>query len=299
MSLPGGGEPTSGSGPPPAPDDLVARRRPPLRDALHAEGARGALIATASTLVFLAIVAVAVISSPGWERVRESFFDAEAFAESFPDILSGFWVNVQMFVIAEVLVLVFALVLAVLRSIPGPVFFPLRLIAIVYTDLFRGIPTLLVILLLGFGMPALRLQGFPTSEMFWGIVALVLVYSAYVAEVYRAGIDSVHPSQRAAARSLGLGQWQALRFVVLPQAVRRVIPPLLNDFVGLQKETALVAVLGVREAVREAQIYSTSNFDYTSYLGAALLFILVTIPLARFTDYLIQRGRRRRESLGG
>jgi polar amino acid transport system permease protein len=289
----------SGSGPPRPPDGPVDARRPTLRDALHAEGAKGALIASASTLVFLAVVGIAVVRSPGWERVRESFFDVGAFAESFPDIVSGFWVNVQMFVIAEVLVLVFALVLAVLRSIPGPVFFPLRLLAIVYTDLFRGIPTLLVILLLGFGMPALRLQGLPTSEMFWGIVALVLVYSAYVAEVYRAGIESVHPSQRAAARSLGLGQWQAMRFVILPQAVRRVVPPLLNDFVGLQKETALVAVLGVREAVREAQIYSTTNFDYTSYLGAALLFIVVTIPLARFTDYLIARGRRRKESLGG
>jgi polar amino acid transport system permease protein len=272
--------------------------RPSLRDALRAEGAKGALIATVSTVVFLAVVGVAVVNSPGWQRVRESFFDGQAFAESFPDILSGFWVNVQMFLIAEVLVLVFALLLAVLRSIPSPVFFPLRLVAIVYTDLFRGIPTLLVIFLLGFGMPALGLQGLPTSEMFWGVVALVLVYSAYVAEVYRAGIESVHPSQRAAARSLGLGQWQALRFVILPQAVRRVIPPLLNDFVGLQKETALVAVLGVREAVREAGIYSTSTFDYTSYLGAALLFIAVTIPLARFTDHLIERGRRRREAGG-
>ena len=163
-----------------------------------------------------------------------------------------------------------------------------------------AIPTLLVILLLGFGMPALNLQGLPRSNMFWGIVALVLVYSAYVAEVYRAGIDSIHPSQRAAARSLGLGQWQALRFVVVPQAIRRVIPPLLNDFVGLQKETALVAILGsVREAVREAQIYSTSTFNYTSYLGAALLFLLVTIPLARFTDYLIDRERRRRQANAG
>jgi polar amino acid transport system permease protein len=257
------------------------------------------VIATASTVAFLAVVAVGVVSSPGWDRVRQTFFSWEDFAASFPDVVRGFWLNVQMFLIAEVLVLVLALLLAVLRSIPGPVFFPLRMLAVIYTDLFRGIPTLLVILLLGFGMPALRLQGLPTSEMFWGVVALVLVYSAYVAEVYRAGIESVHPSQRAAARSLGLGQWQALRFVVLPQAVRRVIPPLLNDFVGLQKETALVAVLGVREAVREAQIYSTSTFTYTSYLGAALLFILVTIPLARFTDHLIERDRRRRESRGG
>jgi polar amino acid transport system permease protein len=298
VSLPGGGGPSPGAPTPKPGDDLELPRRPTLRDSLRAEGARGAVIATISTTVFIAVIAVAAVNSPGWARVRESFFDGAAFAESFPDIVSGFWVNVQMFLIAEVLVLVFALFIAVLRSIPGPVFFPLRLVAIVYTDLFRGIPTLLVIFLLGFGMPALQLQGLPTSEMFWGIVALVLVYSAYVAEVYRAGIESVHPSQRAAARSLGLGQWQAMRFVVLPQAVRRVVPPLLNDFVGLQKETALVAVLGVREAVREAGIYSTSTFDYTSYIGAAILFILVTIPLARFTDYLIARGRRRREAGG-
>jgi polar amino acid transport system permease protein len=202
-------------------------------------------------------------------------------------------------VIAEILVLLFALLLAVIRAIPGPVFFPLRALSTIYTDLFRGIPTLLVILLLGFGMPALNLQGVPDSGVFWGVVALVLVYSAYVAEVYRAGIESIHPSQRAAARSLGLSQWQSLRFVVVPQAIRRVIPPLLNDFVGLQKETALVAILGVREAVREAQIYSTSTFNFTSYLGAALLFLVVTIPLARFTDYLIDRERRRRQAGAG
>jgi polar amino acid transport system permease protein len=279
---------------------LPPPRRPRLRDSLRAEGARGALIATISTIVFLVVVAIAVLSSPGWDRVRAAFFSWDDFRASVPDIVSGFWLNVQMFLIAEVLVLIFALLLAVIRAIPGPVFFPLRALSTIYTDLFRGIPTLLVILLLGFGMPALNLQGLPDSNMFWGIVALVLVYSAYVAEVYRAGIESIHPSQRAAARSLGLGQWQALRFVVVPQAVRRVIPPLLNDFVGLQKETALVAILGsVREAVREAQIYSTSTFNYTSYLGAALLFLLVTIPLARFTDYLIDRKRRRRQANAG
>jgi polar amino acid transport system permease protein len=297
MTSPGGGlrrDPFPSDG-----DGSVVPRRPTLRDSLRAEGARGAAVATVSTIVFLTVVVIAVLNSPGWDRVRESFFDGAAFVESFPDIVSGFWVNVQMFLIAEVLVLIFALMIAVLRSIPGPVFFPLRLVAVAYTDLFRGIPTLLVIFLLGFGMPALDLQGLPTSEMFWGVVALVLVYSAYVAEVYRAGIESVHRSQRAAARSLGLGQWQTMRFVILPQAVRRVIPPLLNDFVGLQKETALVAVLGVREAVREAGIYSTSTFDYTSYIGASLLFIVVTIPLARFTDHLIVRGRRRREAAGG
>jgi polar amino acid transport system permease protein len=298
VSLPGGGGPTPGAGSPAPDDDVVRPRRPTFRDRLRAEGARGALIATASTVVFLVALTFAIVTSPGWDRIRALFFDRADFVDSFPDVLSGFWVNVQMFMVAEVLVLVLALVLAVLRSIPGPVFFPLRLVATAYTDLFRGIPTLLVIFLLGFGMPALDLRGLPDSVLFWGVTALVLVYSAYVAEVYRAGIDSVHPSQRAAARSLGLGQWQALRYVVLPQAVRRVIPPLLNDFVGLQKETALVAVLGVRDAVREAGIISQSDFVYTPYLSAALLFILVTVPLARFTDYLIERDRRRRAGRG-
>jgi len=297
VSLPGAGGPTPGAGSP-SPDDVVRPRRPTFRDRLRAEGARGALIATVSTAVFVVVVVFAVVTAPGWDRIRALFFDRDDFVESLPDVLSGFWVNVQMFMVAEVLVLVLALVLAVLRSIPGPVFFPLRLAATVYTDLFRGVPTLLVIFLLGFGMPALDLRGLPDSVLFWGVTALVLVYSAYVAEVYRAGIDSVHPSQRAAARSLGLGQWQALRYVVLPQAVRRVIPPLLNDFVGLQKETALVAVLGVRDAVREAGIISQSDFIYTPYLAAALLFVLVTVPLARFTDYLIERDRRRRAGRG-
>lgn len=257
------------------------------------------MIATISTVVFVVVVLMTVLGSPGWPSFRDRFLDGSAFRDSFPDVLGGFWLNVQMFLIAEALTLAFALVLAVLRSLSGPVFFPLRLVATVYTDFFRGIPTLLVVLILGLGMPALDLQGVPDSEIFWGVTALVLVYSAYVAEVYRAGIDSVHPSQRAAARSLGLGQWQSLRYVVLPQAVRRVIPPLLNDFVGLQKETVLVSVLGVREAGQEASIDALQNFNYTPLLAAALLFIVVTIPLARFTDYLIERDRRRRESRGG
>jgi polar amino acid transport system permease protein len=272
-----------------------ASRRSRILDPLRGEGARGALIATISTVITLVVLVLVVVRSPGWPRVRTSFFDVDDFAASLPDIVEGFWLNVRMFLIAELLILVLALVLAVVRSLRGPVFFPLRVMAVVYTDLFRGVPTLLVILLLGFGMPALRLRAVPSSQVFWAVVALVLVYSAYVAEVYRAGIESVHPSQRAAARSLGLSQWQSLRFVVIPQAVRRVVPPLLNDFVGLQKDTALVAVLGVREAVREAQIYSTSTFTYTSYLGAALLFVVVTIPLARLTDYLIERERSRRQ----
>jgi len=200
---------------------------------------------------------------------------------------------VKIFLIAEVFILVFALVLAVLRSLPGPVFFPLRALAIVYADLFRGIPTILVIYILGFGAPALGLAGIPTSTIFWGIVSLVLVYSAYVSEVYRAGIESVHPSQEAAARSLGLTRGQALRFVILPQAVRRVIPPLLNDFIGLQKDSALVALLGTVEAFRQSQINVAATFNYTPYLATALLFVAITIPLARFTDWLVARDRRR------
>jgi polar amino acid transport system permease protein len=186
----------------------------------------------------------------------------------------------------------------VVRSLPGPVFFPLRALAVVYTDFFRGVPTILVILMLGTGMPALQLQGVPTSEVFWAIVSLVLVYTAYVSEVYRAGIESVHPSQAAAARSLGLTHWQSLRNVVLPQAVRRVVPPLLNDFIGLQKDTALVSVLGVVEALKQAQIDEAAEFNGTYYLVAATLFVAITIPLARLTDWLIARDRKRRLATG-
>ena len=254
---------------------------------------RSTLIAAASTVVFFGVLTLVVVSSPGWPEVRESFFDWQIFRESLPEIAPKLLLNVQIFLIAEVFILAFGLALAVLRSLPGPVFFPLRALATVYTDLFRGIPTILVIFLFGFGIPTLGLSGVPRSEFFWGIVALVLVYSAYVSEVYRAGIESVHPSQEAAARSLGLTRGQALRFVVVPQAVRRVVPPLLNDFIGLQKDTALVALIGPVEAFRQSQIEVASNFDYTPHVATALLFVLMTIPMARLTDWLAARQRRR------
>jgi polar amino acid transport system permease protein len=203
---------------------------------------------------------------------------------------------VKIFLIAEVFILVFALVIAVLRGLPGPVFFPIRALAVVYVDLFRGVPTILVIYILGFGIPALALPGVPIEPLFWGVVSLVLVYSAYVSEVYRAGIESVHPSQAAAARSLGLSHGQALRFVVVPQAVRRVIPPLLNDFIGLQKDTALVGLLGVVEAFRQSQIEVAASFNYTPYIATAVIFIALTIPMARFTDWLIARDKRRQQA---
>ncbi len=220
------------------------------------------------------------------------------FSESFPDIADAFLLNVRIFLIAEVFILVFALVIALMRGLPGPVFFPFRALATIYSDFFRGIPTILLVYILGFGVTALQLPGVPVSPLFWGTVALILVYSAYVSEVYRAGIDSVHPSQDAAARSLGLTQLQSLRHVVLPQAVRRVIPPLLNDFIGLQKDTALVALLGVLEAFRQSQIEVYGSFNFTPYVATAVIFLALTIPMTRLTDWLIARNRRKELARG-
>jgi polar amino acid transport system permease protein len=262
------------------------------------DGRRGVAIALLSTIVFFVAVGVAITNSPGWPEVHKTFFSWTEFKSSFPGIARAFLLNCKIFLISECLILPFALLLAVLRSLPGPVFFPLRALAIVYADFFRGVPTILVISLLAFGAPALQLSGVPNSVVFWGIVSLVLVYSAYVSEVYRAGIESVHPSQEAAARSLGLSRGQTLRKVILPQAVRRVIPPLLNDFIGLQKDTALVGTVGALEAFNQAQIDTAATFNFTPYLAAAVLFVAITIPLARFTDWLIARDRRRRQAQG-
>jgi polar amino acid transport system permease protein len=258
--------------------------------------ARNVWIAVASTVIFFGFLAIIVVRSPGWPEIKDSFFNGAEFKSSFPVILQKFVRNIFIFCVAEVLVLILALVIAVLRSLPGPVFTPLRIMAAAYTDLFRGVPTILVILLLGFGMPALDLQGIPDNDYVWAILALTLVYSAYVAEVYRAGIQSVHPSQVAAARSLGLSRWQSMRHVVLPQAVRRVIPPLLNDFIGLQKDSALVYVLGVVEALNKATIIQQGDFNFTPLVALSLIFIAITIPQARFVDWLIARDQRKRQS---
>jgi polar amino acid transport system permease protein len=265
---------------------------------LRGEGGRAVAVALVSTAVVFTGLGFAVAYSPGWPEIRRAFFDAHEFTSTFPGIASAFMLNVKIFCIAEALILPIALGVAVVRSLPGPVFFPFRALTIVYADFFRGVPTILVITLLGFGAPALGLKGVPTSTTFWGIVALVLVYTAYVSEVYRAGIESVHPSQEAAARSLGLGRAQALRYVVVPQAVRRVVPPLLNDFIGLQKDTALVGVLGSVEAFKQTQIDQAATFNFTSGLAAAVLFVAVTIPLTRLTDWLVARDRRRRQAAG-
>ncbi|GAA1265883.1 ABC transporter permease [Planotetraspora silvatica] len=265
---------------------------------LRRRARRSTSIATASTIVVATAVVVAVTASPGWPRVQEAFFNPSQFAAAFPDVWRGFLLNVKIFLIAELLILIIGLVVALVRTLRSPVFFPLRAAAVFYTDVFRGIPTILLIYLIGFGIPALELQGAPNDPVTLGIIALVLSYGAYVAEVFRSGIESVHPSQRAAARSLALSHGQTMRYVVVPQAVRRVIPPLLNDFVSLQKDTALVSVLGPLEALRQASIHASSTFNYAPYLCAALLFIALTVPMARLTDHLAARTARRQMAGG-
>jgi polar amino acid transport system permease protein len=257
---------------------------------------RAIVIAAVSTVIFFTILGLIVVNAPGWPEVQAKFFNGKVFAESWPLIVQAFWVNVQLFLLAELLVLPFGLLIAVLRSLPGPIFLPVRILATAYVDVFRALPGVLVIFILGFGIPGLGLAGVPRDQFFWAVVALTFIYAAYVSEVYRAGIDSVHPSQEAAARSLGLNRFQALRHVILPQAVRRVIPPLLNDFIGLQKDTVLVSFIGVVEIFRQSQIRQAGAFNFTPYIATALVFLALTIPLARFTDLLVARDRRRSEA---
>jgi polar amino acid transport system permease protein len=266
---------------------------PAARSRFEPAAVKSTSIALVSSVVFFGLLAIVVANAPGWAEVRSQFFDAHWFDYSLPKIVNAFGVNVQLFCLAEVLILALALLLAVLRSLPGPVFFPLRLIATLYADTFRAIPGLLIVTLLGFGVPGLGIAGVPTDPFIYAVVALTLVYSAYVSEVYRAGIESIHPSQEAAARSLGLTRVQTLRYVILPQAVRRVMPPLLNDFIGLQKDTILVSYIGVVEAFRESSIIQAAKFNSTPFVALALVFLVITIPLARFTDWLVAHDRRR------
>lgn len=278
--------------------DLPAGRRGGILLGPRGDGARAVTVALVSTAVVFVGLGLVIVNAPGWPLVQHEYLDATIFWRSLPGSIGAFWINVQLFLLAEVLILVFGLVVAVMRSLPGPVFFPIRVLATLYTDIFRGLPGILVIFMLGFGMPTLGIAGVPADPFFWAVVTLALVYTAYVSEVYRAGIESVHPSQDAAARSLGLTRAQGLRHVILPQAIRRVVPPLLNDFIGLQKDTVLVSFVGVVEIFRTAQNKQAANFNFTPYVATALIFIVVTIPLARLTDWLIARGRRRQMSGG-
>jgi polar amino acid transport system permease protein len=273
-----------------------SERRLAREAARRARARRRTLISALSTVVLLGGLTALVVTSKGWPTVREAFFSPSDFADAFPDVLRGFWTDVKVFCIVEVVVLALGLAVALVRTSRGAALFPVRLIAAVYTDLFRGLPTILVVYLVGFGVPALALSGLPTNLLVLGGGALALCYGAYVAEVYRAGIESVHPSQRAAALALGLTDAQATRHVVLPQAVRRVAPPLLNDFIALQKDVALVSILGPLEAFRVGQIEAASNFIYTPLVAAGVLYLCVTIPLTRYLDHLT---RKRRLALGG
>jgi polar amino acid transport system permease protein len=264
-----------------------ARRRGPDPRAV-----RSSVIAVVSCVVVFGAVAWVVVHAPGWPEVQTSFLNGEVFWASLPGLLNAFVVNIQLFMIAEVFILILGLFLAIMRGLGGPVFLPIRVMSTVYTDVFRAIPGILVIYVLGFGIPGLGLIDPRTDQRLFGIVALTLVYSAYVSEVYRAGIESIHPSQDAAARSLGLSRLQSLRHVIVPQAVRRVIPPLLNDFIGLQKDTVLVSFIGVVEIFRYAQIKSAATYNFTPLVGVALVFMVVTIPLIHLVDWLVARDRR-------
>jgi len=266
-------------------------RRAAREAARRQRARRGAAISIASTIVVLGGLALLITQSKGWPSVKETFFSWDAFKTSFPDILRGFWLDVKLFVSVEIVVLAAGLVVALCRTTRAAALFPVRMLAAVYTDVMRGVPTILLVYLVGFGIPALELPWLPSDPIVLGGIALALSYSAYVAEVYRAGIDSIHPSQQSAALALGLTSAQSMRHVVLPQAVRRVAPPLLNDFISLQKDVALVSILGPLEAFRVAQIFASENFNYTPLIAAALLYIAVTVPLARIVDRMQSRGQ--------
>ena len=263
---------------------VIGDRRLARERAKRRQARRGQAIAAVSTVVVLGGLAALVLTSPGWPTVRETFFSSTVFRESFPDVLRGFWLDVKLFMVIEVAVLAIGLVIALVRTSRASALLPLRILGTVYVDLFRGVPSILLIFLIGFGVPALQLSGLPTDPVVLGAIALTLAYGAYVAEVYRAGIRSVHRGQRDAALAVGLTDAQAMRHVILPQAVRRVAQPLLNDFVALRKEVALISIIGPLEAFRIAQIEQARTFNYTPLIAAALLYLLVTVPLARVVD---------------
>ena len=258
---------------------------------------RSVLVSIVSTLVFAAVLVLVLVNSPGWDRVRETFFDLEVARDAFPRVIKGLWLNIQVLVVAAIGVAILGTLLAIARTLRGAVFTPLRLLAAGYTDLFRGIPVLLVLYLVGFGVPGLELTGRMPAQ-FWGTIALILCYSAYVAEVLRAGIEAVHPSQRLAARSLGLSHGKTLRLVVMPQAVRKVTPALMNDFVSMQKDVGLISVLGAVDAIRAAQIEVASSYNFTPYVLAGVLFVLLSLPFIRLTDWITARAQKR-EQIGG
>jgi polar amino acid transport system permease protein len=254
---------------------------------------RSLAVATVSSLAVATAIVVLVPKMPRWDRVHESFFNGDRFIDSFPRLLDAFVLDIKIFAWSMPAIVVLALLVAVARNSRSAALFPVRALTIAYTDIMRGVPVILWIYLIGFGIPGLGMDRPWNSPLLWGSVALVLTYASYVAEVFRAGIESIHESQRAAARSLGLSNWHTMRFVILPQAIRRVIPPLMNDMVSLQKDVALVSLIGPIEILRQAGVDKSKFANFTPYIAAAVIFLLLTIPLTRTTDYLVERERRR------
>ncbi|MCX6536698.1 MAG: amino acid ABC transporter permease [Actinobacteria bacterium] len=254
---------------------------------------RSSIIAALSTVVVVSLLIFLVPRLPRWDRVKESFFNGERLIDSLPRLLDAFVLDIKIFAWSTPAIIALALVLAIARSSRNPALFPIRIFVIGYIDIMRGVPVILWIYLIGFGVPGVGLERPFNSPLLWGSVALVLTYGAYIAEVFRAGIDSVHESQRAASRSLGLSNSQTMRFVILPQAIRRVVPPLMNDLVSLQKDVALVSLIGPIEILRQANIDKAKFANFTPYIGAAIIFLMITIPLTRTTDFLLARERKR------
>jgi len=277
----------------PAPSELELGRRAFRRQ----QTTRSILIGAASTLVFAVVLIFSITSTPGWPRVQQAFFNPAQAVDSLPGILAGLWLNVRVLVVAAVGVFILGMLLAAARTLRGPVFFPVRAVAAGYTDLFRGTPLIIVLYLIGYGIPGLRFSDSRIPAEVLGTIALILVYSAYVSEVFRAGIEAVHPSQRLAARALGLSHAKTMRLVVIPQAVRKVTPALINDFVAMQKDVGLISVLGAVDAVRAAQIDVGQTYNFTPYVVAGLLFVLLAIPTIRLADWVTAR-LRRREQMG-
>ena len=268
------------------------------RKARAKKNRRNVFVAATSSILVLGTLAIIAVTSPGWKSLSDAFFKWTYGVEVLPKILLGFVTNVTLTVIAATCVAIFGLSIALIRTSKSAALTPFRILATLYVDIFRGIPMLLVILLVGFGIPALQLKGLTNNVLILGTIAVIITYTAYVAEVIRSGILSIHPSQKAAARSLGLNYFQTLRFVILPQAFRRVTPPLLNDLVALIKDTGLVSILGVTDAVRAAQIASSRSFNYTPYVMAAIVFLAITIPLTRFTDRTLRRSIEQQNAQG-
>ena len=255
---------------------------------------RSIVIATTSTLLVLVALVVFVPMTPGWEKVQKSFFNTAVLVKTFPKLIEAFRLNVMIFLWSAPLIAILGLLVALARDVKSPAMFPVRILGAVFTDVFRGVPVILTVYLIGFGIPGLGLPRPWNSPYIWGSVALILTYSAYVAEIFRAGIDSVHPSQRSAALSLGLSERQVMRDVVLPQAVRNVVPSQMNMLIALQKDVSLLSFIGPVEIFRQAGVFKSLLANFTPYVGAAIIFLIVTVPATRYADYLMARQSRER-----